>query len=145
MTAEADSSMVTLTPKGDGMDVTVEVVVTTFSTATTTQLTQNTATVEFMVSVDKLPPVVTVTTMPTGSVDEGGMFDVIATLNQDAPYDKAITLEVQGPVVGGADHMVTIPEGMRSDRVTLTVRDDMMGGADERHRHHSLPSRRTRT
>ena len=125
VTAEADSSMVTLSPKGDGM-ANVEVVVTTFSTATTSQQTQNTATVEFMVSVDKLPPVVTVTTMPTGSVDEGGMFDVIATLNQDAPYDKAITLEVRGPVVGGADHMVTIDEGMTYGTVTLEVMDDMV-------------------
>ncbi len=117
---DADASMVTLTPMSDGT-ANVKVVVTTFSTA---QVSQNTATVDMEVMVDKLPPVVTVTTDPTGSVDEGGTFDVIATLNQDAPYDKAITLQVRGPVVGGADHMVTIPEGMRSGTVMLTVMND---------------------
>ena len=117
---DADASMVTLTPMSDGM-ANIEVVVTTFSTA---QISQNTATVDIAAMVDKLPPVVTVTTDPAGSVDEGGTFDVIATLNQNSPYDKAITLQVRGPVMGGADHMVTIPEGMRSGMTTLMVMDD---------------------
>ena len=120
VTVDADASMVTLTPMSDGM-ANIEVVVTTFSTA---QVSQNTATVDIAAMVDKLPPVVTVTTDPAGSVDEGGSFDVTATLNQDAPYNKEITLDVRGPVVGGADHMVTILEGMRSGTTTLTVMDD---------------------
>ena len=43
-----------------------------------------------MVTVDKLPPVVTVETDPMGSVEEGGTVTVTATLNQYAPHDKQI-------------------------------------------------------
>ena len=98
--ADANSGMVTLTPKGDGEAMITVTATTTASSSVGTQVSANIATVELMVMVDKLPPVITVMTDPMGMVEEGGTITVTATLNQMAPYDKEIMLTVVGPVEG---------------------------------------------
>ena len=120
--AGANSGMVTLTPKGDG-EAMVTVTATTTASTAGTQVSANIATVELMVMVDELPPVITVMTDPMDMVEEGGTITVTATLNQMAPYDKEVMLTVVGPVEG-EDHMLTIKEGEMMGQAMLMVMDD---------------------
>ena len=121
--ADANSGMVTLTPKGDGEAMITVTATTTASSSVGTQVSANIATVELMVMVDKLPPVITVMTDPMGMVEEGGTITVTATLNQMAPYDKEIMLTVVGPVEG-EDHSIMIEEGEMMGQAMLMVMDD---------------------
>ncbi len=120
--ADANSDNVTLTPMGDG-EAMVTVTATTTASTVGTQVSANIATVELMVMVDELPPVIMVMTDPMDMVEEGGTITVTATLNQKAPYDKKIMLTVVGPVEGD-DHMVTIMEGEMMGQAMLMVMDD---------------------
>ena len=121
-TTDADGTMVMVTPKSDGE---ATITVTAGVAASSAQISQNLATVEIKVVVDALPQKVTVTTSPTGSVDEGGTITVTAKLNQLAPADTAIDLNVQGPVEGD-DHSVTIMADDMTGTVDLMVSDDDM-------------------
>ena len=121
--ADANSEMVTLTAMGDGEAMVTITATTTASSSVGTQVSANIATVELMVTVDKLPPVITVMTDPMDMVEEGGTITVTATLNQMAPYDKEVMLTVVGPVEGDG-HMVTIMEGEMMGQAMLMVMDD---------------------
>ena len=120
-TADADGTMVMVTPKSDGE---ATITVTAGVAASSAQISPNLATVAIDVTVDALPQVVTVTTSPTGSVEEGGTVTVTAKLNQMAQADTAIDLNVQGPVEGGDDHSVTIRAGAMTGEADLTVSND---------------------
>ena len=80
--------------------------------------------VEYMAMVDKLPPMLTITSEPmSGSaVEEGSTITVTATLNQEAPHDKSIELQVSGPATG--PEAIMLATGAMSASATLTVNDD---------------------
>ena len=90
--ASASGTMLTLTPgqgPAGGM-----------STITVTALDStggSHASVMYMATVDALPAMITISTDPMDMVEEGGAITVTATLNQTAPHDKAIAVQVTGP------------------------------------------------
>ena len=83
----------------------------------------NYATVEYMAMVDKLPPMLTITSDPMDMVEEGGGITVTATLNQTAPHDKAIAVQVTGPATP-KEAEIMLMTGMESASVMLMANDD---------------------
>ena len=117
--ASASGAMLTLTP-GRGVDG-------GSATITVTALDSDSGvndSVEYMAMVDKLPAMLTITSVPmSGSaVEEGGAITVTATLNQEAPHDKSIELHVSGPAAG--PEAIMLETGDMSASATLTVNDD---------------------
>ena len=81
--------------------------------------------VEYMAMVDKLPPMLTITSQPmSGSaVEEGSTITVTATLNQEAPHDKSIALQVSGSA-SPSEAEIMLKTGMTSASTMLAVDDD---------------------
>ncbi|MCY3733960.1 MAG: hypothetical protein OXG42_06740, partial [Chloroflexi bacterium] len=117
--ASASGAMLTLTP-GQGVDG-------GSATITVTALDSDSGvndSVEYMAMVDKLPAMLTITSMPMSgaAVEEGGTITVTATLNQEAPHDKSIKLQISGSATGPDELM--LETGEMSASAELTVNDD---------------------
>ena len=113
--------MLTLTPGTDpagGMST-----ITVRGDSTRTAGGGSYATVEYMATVDKLPPVLMITSDPMDMVEEGGAITVTATLNQEAPHDKSIAVQVTGPATP-KEAEIMLMEGMESASVMLMADDD---------------------
>ena len=81
------------------------------------------ATVMYMATVDMLPPVLTITSVPMDMVEEKGSITVTAMLNQKAPANMTIALAVSGPAAP-AEAEIMLMAGMESASTMLMADDD---------------------
>ena len=118
--ASTSGTMLMLTPGQGVAGGAATITVTAVDTASGTN-----DSVEYMAMVDKLPPMLTITSEPmSGSaVEEGSTITVTATLNQEAPHDKSIALQVSGSASPG-EAEIMLKTGMTSASTMLAVDDD---------------------
>ena len=115
LAASSSGMMLTLTPMSAGASM---VMVTAVDSGSRTIVD-----VTYSAMVDKKAPVLTITSDPMDMVKEGGTIKVIATLNQEAPHDKAIKLQVSGPAEP-SEAEIMLKTGEMSAYTMLTVMDD---------------------
>ena len=116
--ASTSGMMLTLTPGQGPAGGMSTVTVTALDSASGSH-----ASVMYMATVNALPAMITVSTDPMDMVEEGRIITVTAMLNQKAPHDKAIAVQVTGPATPKEAEIMLV-EGMESASVMLMADDD---------------------